>query len=145
MGIGELIEDLKTDLGGVITEVVQEPEDRIYISVEPDDVVEANRYLFEKRKGRFAIISGVDTPDGIEILYHYCFDSLGCVVTVRTRVDRDSPEIESIAPMILGAEWIEREVHDLLGVEFKNHPNLERLILADDWPEGVYPLRRDYK
>ncbi|MHA1469845.1 MAG: NADH-quinone oxidoreductase subunit C, partial [Candidatus Asgardarchaeia archaeon] len=38
-----------------------------------------------------------------------------------------------------------REIHDVLGIDFKNHPNLERLILADDWPEGVYPLRKEYK
>ena len=45
--------------------------------------------------------------------------------------------------LIPGAEWIEREMHDLYGINFKNHPRLERLILADDWPEGNYPLRKE--
>jgi Ni,Fe-hydrogenase III component G len=44
---------------------------------------------------------------------------------------------------VAAAEWIEREIHDILGIDFKNHPNLKRLILFDDWPEGVYPLRKD--
>jgi formate hydrogenlyase subunit 5 len=43
------------------------------------------------------------------------------------------------------AEWIEREIQDLLGIRFDGHPNPKRLILADDWPEGVYPLRKDFK
>jgi Ni,Fe-hydrogenase III component G len=47
--------------------------------------------------------------------------------------------------MIPGAEWIEREIHDILGIEIKHHPNMRRLVLADDWPEGVYPLRKDLK
>jgi Ni,Fe-hydrogenase III component G len=59
--------------------------------------------------------------------------------------DRENPSIESITPLIPAAEWIEREIHDILGIEIKNHPNMRRLILADDWPEGVYPLRKDFK
>ena len=50
---------------------------------------------------------------------------------------------ELITPLIPGAEWIEREMHDILGITFRNHPNMRRLILSDDWPEGVYPLRKD--
>jgi len=41
------------------------------------------------------------------------------------------------------AEWIEREIHEMFGVNFKGHPNLKHLLLKDDWPEGNYPLRRD--
>ena len=41
--------------------------------------------------------------------------------------------------------WIEREISELLGIKFKNHPDMRRLLLSDEWPEGVYPLRRDYQ
>jgi len=41
-----------------------------------------------------------------------------------------------------GALWIEREMHELLGVNFPGHPNLKKLLLPDDWPDGVYPLRK---
>jgi NADH-quinone oxidoreductase subunit C len=50
-----------------------------------------------------------------------------------------------VVSLLPGAVLYEREVHDLLGVVFDGHPSLERLILPDDWPEGVYPLRKDYK
>ena len=81
---------------------------------------------------------------GLEVLYHYSYDETGCMVTLKAIIrDREKPAIESIAPFLPGAEWIEREIHDLLGIEFKNHPDMKHLILPDDWPEGVYPLRRD--
>jgi len=64
--------------------------------------------------------------------------------TVRTKLDRDKPALESIAGICKGAEWIEREMWELLGITFKNHPDMRHLLLADDWPEGKYPLRRDY-
>jgi len=68
------------------------------------------------------------------------------MITVKAFIhDREDPAIESITPFLPGAEWIEREVHDVFGIDFKNHPNLTRLILADDWPEGVYPERKDAK
>ena len=81
----------------------------------------------------------------IEVMYHWAFDRLGCVVTIRTRLDRQNPEIGSIAPFCKAAEWIEREMWELLGIRFRNHPDLRHLLLSDDWPEGKYPLRRDYR
>jgi Ni,Fe-hydrogenase III component G len=92
------------------------------------------------------IATGIDSEDCFEILYHFSNDETGCVVTVKAFIrDRENPSIESITPLIPAAEWIEREIYDILGIEIKNHPNMRRLILADDWPEGVYPLRKDFK
>ncbi len=118
---------------------------RVFIEVLPNDVPEASRLMFQDLQARFQIATGVDTPTAIEVLYHWALDSLGCVVTVRTRLNRENPEIESIAPLCPAAEWIEREMWELLGIRFRNHPDLRHLLLRDDWPEGKYPLRRDYK
>ena len=118
---------------------------RVFIEVSPNDVPEASRLMFQDLQARFQIATGVDTPAAIEVLYHWALDSLGCVVTVRTRLNRENPEIESIAPLCPAAEWIEREMWELLGIRFRNHPDLRHLLLRDDWPEGKYPLRRDYR
>ena len=118
---------------------------RVFIEVLPNDVPEASRLMFQDLQARFQIATGVDSPTAIEVLYHWALDSLGCVVTVRTRLNRENPEIESIAPLCPAAEWIEREMWELLGIRFRNHPDLRHLLLRDDWPEGKYPLRRDYK
>ncbi len=69
---------------------------------------------------------------------------MNVLVTIRTWGMKPNPEIDSVAQLFPGANFIEREMYDLLGIRFRNHPDPRRLILADDWPEGVYPLRRDY-
>ena len=121
-------------------------ERRIYLLCEAENAYAVNKFLFEDLPLRFVIITGIDSDDCFEVLYHYSNDESGCVVTVKAFIhDRDKPAIESITPFVPGAEWIEREVHDILGIDFVNHPNLRRLILADDWPDGVYPLRKEVK
>jgi Ni,Fe-hydrogenase III large subunit len=58
-------------------------------------------------------------------------------------VPADDARIDSLTPMIPGAGWSEREFRDLVGIEPVGHPDPRRLALADDWPEGIHPLRRD--
>ena len=119
-------------------------ENRIYLCCEAENSFDVNKFLFEDVHARFVVATGIDSEDCFEIIYHYSYDQTGCVINIKTFIrDRDKPEIESITPLLPAAEWIEREIHDILGINFKNHPNLKRLILADDWPEGVYPLRKD--
>ncbi|MBN2030172.1 NADH-quinone oxidoreductase subunit C [bacterium] len=119
-------------------------EHRIYVDIDPADLVEFGRFLFEDLQARFIIASGVDTPrDGIEILYHFDFFQLPYVFSVRVFIEKPKLEVDSLVPYIKGAEWIEREISELLGIQFNNHPDMRHLILPDDWPEGKYPLRRD--
>ena len=118
-------------------------DNRIYLPCEAENSYAVNKFLFEEVPLRFVIATGIDAEDCFEILYHFSYDQTGCVVTVKAFIrDRENPAIESITPFLPAAEWIEREIHDILGIDFKNHPNLRRLILADDWPDGVYPLRK---
>ena len=121
-------------------------DDRIIISCEAENAYPINQFLLEDIGARFVIITGIDANDCFELLYHYSYDQTGCIITIKAIIrDRKQPQVESITPLLPAAEWIERETHDLLGIDFKNHPNLKRLILADDWPEGVYPLRKEAK
>ena len=116
---------------------------RFYIDFKPQDIPEAAQFTFKTLGCRFVTATGIDTPAGIEILYHFSYDKDGKMITLRTLLtDKKHPEIESITPIIRGAEWIEREMWELLGINFKNHPNLKHLLLIDEWPEGDYPLRQ---
>ncbi|MHC4458643.1 MAG: NADH-quinone oxidoreductase subunit C [Planctomycetota bacterium] len=129
-----------------LTGIEQTTDDRIYLLCEAENGYAISKFLFEDVGCRFVIVTGIDSDDWFELLYHFSYDQLGCVITVKAFVrDRENPVIESITPFLPAAEWIEREIHDIMGIDFKNHPNLRRLILADDWPEGVYPERKEAK
>ena len=129
-----------------LIDIEQTMESRIYLLCESENSFAVSKFLFEDLALRFVIVTGIDSEDCFEILYHFSNDETGCMVTVKAFIrDRENPSIESITPLIPAAEWIEREIHDILGIEIKNHPNMKRLILSDDWPEGVYPLRKDFK
>jgi Ni,Fe-hydrogenase III component G len=118
-------------------------DNRIMLTCEAENSYGLNKYLFEDVPLRFVIATGIDAEHCFEVLYHYAYDQTGCMVTLKAVIrDRENPAVESIASFLPAAEWIEREIHDILGIDIKNHPNLRRLVLSDDWPEGVYPLRK---
>ncbi|MCU5459124.1 NADH-quinone oxidoreductase subunit C [Bacillus cereus] len=64
-------------------------------------------------------------------------------VAVKVKLDREEPRVESVTAFWKGADWPEREAYDLLGIVFKGHPNLSRILMPDDWIG--YPLRKDYE
>ncbi|HHW35826.1 MAG TPA: NADH-quinone oxidoreductase subunit C [Bacillales bacterium] len=64
-------------------------------------------------------------------------------VALKVKIDRDNPVIDSLTPLWPGADWPERESYDLVGIIYTNHPNLTRIMLADDWVG--HPLRKDYE
>ncbi len=142
-------EELKTKLKEIDDKIIdtQETTDkRIFLSCEVENGFEICKFLFEEVGCRFVIETALETDDTFEVLYHFSYDQLGIVVTARVIVrDKENPAVDSITSFITGAEWTEREIHDLYGIHINNHPRLERLILADDWPEGVYPMRKEVK
>lgn len=140
----EIISEIKEKLGSKIVDVFEKNPRRIFVEVRPEDIREATKTMFCDMAARFQTASGIDTPTAIEILYHWAFDSLDCLVIVKTKLDRDNPVIDSCASICVATEWIEREMWELLGITFKDHPDMRHLLLLDDWPEGKYPLRRDY-
>jgi len=139
----DIIKKIKEGLGKKIKNWEEKNPRRIYITIDKEDIREVARFIFEDCRARFIILTGIDTPHGFENLYHFDLDSMGIVVTVKTLIPKSAPEIDSIATIIPGANFIEREVCELLGVKFAGHPDPRPLLLPDDWPEGVYPLRTD--
>jgi NADH:ubiquinone oxidoreductase subunit C len=139
----EIRDKIREGLGEKILDWKEQNSRRIYFSVDKKDIVETADLLFKKLGLRFSIASGIDMISGFEILYHFTLDKTGEFYSVRVLIkDREHPEIDSIALLFPGAEWIEREMWEMLGINFKGHPNLKRLLLAEDWPEGDYPLRQ---
>ncbi|MGB8226339.1 MAG: NADH-quinone oxidoreductase subunit C [Sedimentisphaerales bacterium] len=142
-------EQLKEKINSITDKLIrveQTSPKRLYLLCESENAPIVSKFLFEDLKARFVIATGIDSDNCYEIIYHFAYDQLGTFINVKAFIrDRNKPQIESIAPFIPGAEWIEREIHDTFGIEFKNHPNMKRLILADNWPNGKYPLKKDYE
>ncbi len=88
-------------------------------------------------------ITGLDLGEKIGLMYH--IRTNGVIVTISTELPKDDPIIPSITDLIPGANFHEREVADLFGVIFQGHPNPGRLVLPEDWPDNLYPLRKDAK
>jgi|UniRef100_A0A7C6EGP1 Ni,Fe-hydrogenase III component G len=118
---------------------------RLYITIPKEKITEVSKFLFFQHKLRLSICSGIDTRDGFEILYHFSDDPTGTYYTLKTLVPKDDPKIDSLAPWLPACNWIEREMHELLGIEFTGHPNLIPLLTAESWPKDKYPLRRDFE
>jgi Ni,Fe-hydrogenase III component G len=138
----DMRDKIKEGLGQKIKEWHEHSSKRIYFAIDKKDIFKVTEFLFKELSLRFAIASGVDTPSGFEILYHFSFDKAGEFYSARVLIeDKTQPQIDSITPIFPGAEWIEREMWEMLGINFIGHPNLKRLLLSDDWPEGEYPLR----
>jgi len=76
------------------------------------------------------------------VVYHLMSRTNLARLRLRAPVPEDEPWIESVVSIFPSANWPEREVFDLFGIEFRGHPNLTRILLPDDW-EG-YPLRKEY-
>ena len=85
----------------------------------------------------------VDWKTHLTMVYHLSSTVHRHTIVVKAKVDRAQPEIETVCDIWRTAEFHEREVYDLFGVKFVNHPDLRRLILEDDF-EG-YPLRKDFE
>lgn len=136
----EVLSKLKETFGDKVSDFKIAPR-RVYFYTPPEYYREVIRFLVEKLGFRhIQTITATDLGGEIEVMPHL---GRGLTVSIRTRVAKDKPVLDSIVDIIPGASFHEREVHDMLGVEFKGNPNLNRILLPEDWPKDVYPLRRD--
>lgn len=141
----EVLKNLRERFREDIVDFFDKSPKRVYIGIKPEAIIKVATYVFGDLGARFNIASGVDTRYHIEILYHFIIEDINLLISLRVKLPRSKPEIDSLAPAIEATNWIEREMYELLGINFKGHPDLRKLLLSDDWPEGVYPLRQDYK
>jgi len=139
----EIIENMKVRSGEGLIDFKDKSKNRVYVTIKKEILSKIARYLFNDVNARFSTASGVDTRKAVEILYHFSVDDIGLIISLRVILEKPDLVIESLTQIIRCTEWIEREMHEMLGVNFKGHPNLKHFLLKDDWPEGNYPLRKD--
>lgn len=131
------------------TERVETPEEgRADVYMATNKIVQAVQAIVDAGGWHLSAITGLDIPqsgtsDGaIEILYQFC--QLAAVVTLRIQVPYGLPEAPSICGVIPSATLYEREMIEMFGVILEGTPVRARLLLSDDWPDWVYPLRKSF-
>ena len=132
---------------------------RLDVVIKPADIKACVRALIQARWGYLSAITALDHPEyataegstekvilpdkgNVELLYHFC--SGPAITTLRVMLPYEKASIDSICGVIPSATLYEREAIELLGVEFIGTPSTEHLLLPDQWPANVYPLRKAF-
>jgi NADH/F420H2 dehydrogenase subunit C len=140
----------KIQLGEFIKSITDSPEIKegkqfLEVTIPSDKLYSLARQLREREESQFDFLfclSGVDYGEDLGVVYHLRSTKFNHTVVLKTRTpDRDHPELDSVSDIWQTADFHEREVYDLLGVRFRNHPDLRRLFLDNSWG---FPLRKDY-
>ncbi len=117
----------------------------VRVQVGPQRLVETCVQVAERLPAPLATMIGLDErAHTASFRLIYVFRASGGWIGVETLVPAASPRFPSVAARLPAAHWYEREVQDLLGVVAEGHPDPRRLVLHDDWPDGVHPLRKDF-
>jgi Ni,Fe-hydrogenase III component G len=127
------------------TIIQPEPERMDVVLTTTADLVPVTAALRVKRLGYLSAITGLDLgPEAgeLEVLYHFCTGPL--IITLRLRVPRVGAVVPTLTELIPSAEPYERELSEMFGIRVAGLRVPAHLYLPDDWPAGVYPLRKDF-
>jgi len=112
------------------------------IGVPLEDVHSAAEELLRLGFDRLGMVTAVDRGEWFVMVYRLQSRSLSAAVFMKCKVPRDVARVQSVCDVWPAANWQEREVYDLFGIEFEGHPDLRRIFLPEEF-EG-HPLRKDY-
>ena len=116
------------------------------LTVRPEDLPNAAAFIDSGLDARFVVSTGTDlrgSGDGFRVDHIFSQDRRKTWILLRAHAAAEDPHVPSITPVVPAAGWAEREFQDMLGIKVDGHPDPRRLVLPDDWPEGLHPLRRD--
>jgi len=140
----QIYERIKQRFPDKVLEIVDRKPDPFAV-LAADAIGEIARCL--RDDGEFAMDclsneTGVDHKDRIEVVYHLFSyrHRHGCVLKVK--LPRENPVVATVEEIWRAANWMEREIFDLLGVNFEGHSDMRRILMPEDWPG--YPLRKDF-
>jgi NADH:ubiquinone oxidoreductase subunit C len=123
------------DMGKNIISIKEKPG-RLYFEVKKEAIKEVADYLFNKMACRLSTGTAQETYRGIEVMYHFSHDASGryyCPIVV---LDKKDCRSDSITPLFIGAEWIEREMSEMFGITFSGLPDPSPLLTGNH-PDGL--------
>ncbi len=144
----DLTQRLKAELNSGIVGSEERVPGRLRIFVKPEAIAAAARFLYRQQGARFIITAGVDAREqgkGFEVAHVFSLDQEKLFAVLSCSAPAEHPAVKAITPEVPAAAWAERELQDVMGVRAEGLADGRRLVLSDDWPEGLYPLRKDVK
>lgn len=145
-----LLESLMTAFPDAVLSVEADTErDEISARVAPGRIVDVAKWLHDTPEAAFDHITDIcsaDYPDDrerFEVIYQLLSLPHRRRIRLKARLTEDDPTIASVTAIWKGANFMEREVYDLMGITFSGHPDLRRILLPEDYQEG-HPLRKDF-
>ena len=143
MSIDGILKALGDALGDRILQTGTLRPEKVLVQVDVGAHRDAIKVILKQDENAgVSAITGVDLGKTIKLLYH--IRACNTIITIGVELPKENAKIESMTDLISGANFHEKEVSDLFGVTFEGHPNPKRLILPEDWPENVFPLRKDF-
>jgi len=133
--------------GDKVSRVRERAPGKLSLTVHPKAVRALAEYLFVEMGCRFVVSAGIDRRElsrDFAVVHFFARDPDKIAIEVSVFLDDGSPHLDSITPVVPAANWAEREFAELLGITPLDHPDPRKLVLADDWPAGMHPLRRDF-
>lgn len=119
---------------------------RLDLVIEAADLNTAVQSLQQAEWGYLAAVTGLDLgPEAGQMVVLYQFCEGAVVLTLRVTVDRETAVVPTLCGLIPSASFFERELGEMFGITVEGTPNSDRLFLPDEWPDGVYPLRKDFQ
>lgn len=141
-------EELKTSIATLLSSaVIEDGNDFLTINVEVTDWLAFAQQLRNDASLQFNFLfclTCVDWKTHLTMVYHLRSTIHRHEIVVKAKLDRTNPEIETVSHIWRTAEFHEREVYEMFGVKFLNHPDLRLLILPDGW-EGKKPMLKDFE
>jgi len=145
--VEKTIEKLKQEFKESILDII-EFRGETTIKVKKEDIVKISKFLHDDPELSYDYLSDVVGVDYLgrkprfEVVYHLYSIKNNTRLRLKVGVDEKNAQVETVTTVWKSANWPERESYDLFGIKFKNHPDLRRILLPDEW-KG-YPLRKDY-
>jgi ech hydrogenase subunit E len=140
-----------------VRSVTPKPDGSFDVEIDIQHIIPAVTAIAAAKWGYLSAITGLDyfTPPaeggaasaapaetGLGVLYHFVRDA--CVLTLRVKLPREKPVIPSVCAVLPSAILQERELRETFGIQITGIPVTERFLLSDDWPAGLYPMRKEY-
>lgn len=119
----------------------------LYLTVEKDAAIGACDHLYTHFHAPLVLMFATDergTAGHFTIHYVFSFDREDAFIIIRIHVDEAAPQFQTLTHRIPAANWYEREIQDMFGLISTGHPDPRRLVMFEDWPQGCYPLRKDF-